>query len=108
MTCRELQLDFEIPGGFGADHEIVHEILHKICASGMSSSKWKGSDPKDFFTNKITYLPTSPFNVRLSHCDGASLSGILQCCHKCQVLAFHNCHNAKQNLAFLKGLKSDP
>ena len=39
MNCRELQLDFEVLGGFGADHEILHEILHKICASGISSSK---------------------------------------------------------------------
>ena len=49
MNCRELQLDFEIPGGFCSDHWIFHEILPKICASEIPSSKWDGSDPKDRF-----------------------------------------------------------
>ena len=49
MNCRELQLDFEIPGGFCSHYWILHEILSKICASEIPSSKWDGSDPKDRF-----------------------------------------------------------
>ena len=58
MNCRELQLDFEIPGGFCSHYWILHEILSKICASEIPSSKWDGSDPKDrfccFFRGKKT------------------------------------------------------
>ena len=49
MNCRELQLDFEIPGGFCSDYWILHEILSNICASEIPSSKWNGSDSKDRF-----------------------------------------------------------
>ena len=49
MNCRELQRDFDISGGFCSHYWILHEILSKICASEIPSSKWNGSDPKDRF-----------------------------------------------------------